>query len=131
MLCGAAVDAQDFGYLWPLGPRTGADLECRARRHAIVAAALDHTHMQEGIAGPIGELDESESLVGIVPFDYGLDRGTGGRVKPLAAKLRCRPETAPGCFKVVVVEAAAAGRTKISVSAAHVSSLGPSGMLPL
>ena len=108
----------------PLGTGTGANLKRRARRHAIVAAALDHTHMQEGIAGPIGKLDETESLVGIVPFDDGLDRGTGGRVKPLAAKLRCRPEIAPGCFKVVVVEAAATGRAKISVSAAHLSSWG-------
>ena len=122
MLRGAAVDAEDFGHLWPFGTGTGANLECRARRHGIVAAAPDNTHMQKGIAGPIGKLDETESLVGIVPFDDGLDRGTGGRVKPLAAKLRCRPETAPGCFKVVVVEAAAAGLTKISVSAAHLSS---------
>ena len=33
-----------------LGLRTGADLECRARWGATVAAALDHAHMQEGIA---------------------------------------------------------------------------------
>jgi hypothetical protein len=44
--------------------------------------------MQEGIAGPIGELYEPESLVGIVPFDYRLDRGTGGRFNPLGAKWR-------------------------------------------
>ena len=94
LLRGAAVDAQDFGYLWPLGAGTGADLERRARRHAIVAAAFDHTHMQEGIAGPIGKLYESESFVGIVPFDYGLDRETGGRFKPLGA--RWRSETVSG-----------------------------------
>ena len=131
MLRGAGVDAQDFGHLWPFGTGTGANLECRARRHGIVAAALDHTHMQKGIAGPIGKLDETESLVGIVPFDDGLDRGTGGRVKPLAAKLRCRPETAPGCFEVVVVKAAVAGLAKISVSASSLEFLGPSGMLAL
>jgi hypothetical protein len=34
--------------------------------------------MQKGIAGPIGKLDETESLVGIVPFDDGLERRTGG-----------------------------------------------------
>src|SRR4029077_11060299 len=50
LLRGAAIDAQDFIYLRPLGPRSGADLEHRARRYATVAAALDHTHMQEGIA---------------------------------------------------------------------------------
>jgi hypothetical protein len=76
--------------------------------------------MQEGIAGPIGKLYKSKSLVGIVPFDYGLDRGTGGRLKPLGAKFRCRSETAPGCFEVVVVEATVTGRAKISLSAAHV-----------
>src|ERR1700738_5389167 len=86
LLRGAAVDTQDFAYLWPLGPRTGADLERRARRYAVVAAALDHTHMQEGIAGPTGKLYEAESLVGVVPFDYGLDRGTGGCFEPLGAK---------------------------------------------
>ena len=130
LLRGAAVDAQDFAYLWPLGPRTGADLERRARWYAIVAAALDHTHVQEGIAGPIGKLYEAESLVGVVPFDYGLDRGTGRRVKPLGTRSRCRSETAPGCFEVVVVEATATGRAKISISAAHVDTLGAYGMLP-
>jgi hypothetical protein len=87
--------------------------------------------MQKGIAGPIGKLDETKSLLGIVPFDDALNRGAGRRFKSLAAKLRCSPETAPGCFKVVVVEAAAAGRTKISVSAVHLQFLGSSGMLAL
>jgi hypothetical protein len=91
LLRGAAVDAQDFGYLWPLGPGASADLERRARRHATVTAALDHTHVQEGVAGPIGKFYEAEPLVGVVPFDDGLDRGTGRRVKPLGAKSRdCR-----------------------------------------
>jgi hypothetical protein len=87
--------------------------------------------MQKGIPGPIGKLDETKSLLGIVPFDDALDRGTGGRFKPLAAKLRRSPETAPGCCKVVIVKAAAAGRTKISVSAVHLQFLGSSGMLAL
>jgi hypothetical protein len=80
--------------------------------------------MQEGIAGPIGKLYEAVSLVGVVPFDYGLDRGTGGCLEPLGAKSRCRSETAPGWFEVVVVEATATGRAKISVSAAHLSLCG-------
>jgi hypothetical protein len=41
-----------------------------------VTGALDHTHMQEGIAQPIGKLYEAEPLVRVVPFDYGLDRAT-------------------------------------------------------
>lgn len=42
---------------------------------------FDHTYMQERVAGSIGELHESESLLGIVPFDDGLDRETGGASK--------------------------------------------------
>jgi hypothetical protein len=76
--------------------------------------------MQEGIARPIGKPHEAKSLIRIVPFDDGLDRGTGGRFKPLGARSQCRSESAPGCFEVVVVEATAARRAKISVSAAHV-----------
>jgi hypothetical protein len=47
LLRGAAVDAQNFAYLEPLGPWTSADLERGARRYTTVAAALDHTHVQE------------------------------------------------------------------------------------
>ena len=122
MLRGAAIDAQDFRYLRPLGPRTGADLERRARRDTAVPAAFNHTRVQEGITGPIGKLYETEPLVGVIPFDDRLDRGTGGSFKSLGAGSRCRSEAAPGCFEVVVVEATAAGRTKISISAAHWSS---------
>ena len=121
---GAGVDAQNFGYLRPFGAGTGANFERRARRHAAVAAALDDAHMQEGIAGSVGKLNKAETLVGVVPFDDGLDRGAGGRVKPLGAELRRRSEIAPGRFVVIVVETTATGRTKISVSAAHVSAWG-------
>src|SRR5438309_7320469 len=112
------------------GPRTDADLERRARRYAAVAAALDHTHMQEGIARPVGKLYKAEPLFGVVPFDDGLDRRAGTRFKPLGARSRRRSKTAPGCFEVVVVEATATRRAKISVSAAHVFSWGACGMLP-
>jgi len=117
----AAVDTQDFGHLQALGTGTGADLERRARRKATVAAALDHTHMQEGITGPIGKLYEAKTFVWIVPFDDGLDRGPGRRVKPLDAEFRRRSEIAPGRFVVVVGEGAATRRTKISVLVAHLS----------
>jgi hypothetical protein len=75
--------------------------------------------MQEGIARPIGKLFEAESLVGAVPFDYGLDRRTAGRFKLLGVT-RSSSETAPRCVEVVVVEATATAGAKVSVSAAHV-----------
>jgi hypothetical protein len=84
-----------------------------------VTAVLDYSRVQEGVAGPIGKFYEAEPLVGVVPFDDGLDRRTGRRVKPLGAKSRCKSKTAPGWFEVVIVEAMATGRTKISVSVAH------------
>jgi hypothetical protein len=80
--------------------------------------------MQEGIAGPVGKLYETETLVRVVPFDDGLDRGAGRRVKPLGAEFRRRSEIAPGRFVVVVVEATATRRAKISVSAVHVNAWG-------
>jgi hypothetical protein len=55
---------------------------------STVAATLDHTHVREGIARPIGKLYEAESLVGIVPFDHGLDRGTGD---PVIGQVEGRP----------------------------------------
>jgi hypothetical protein len=85
--------------------RYGADLERGARRYATEAAALDHTHVQEGIARSIGKLHEAASLVGVVPFDYGLDRRTEGRFKPLGVRSRYSSETAPRCFEVVVAGA--------------------------
>ena len=118
---GAGVDTQNFGYLRPFGAGPGADLQCRARRHAAVAATLDHTCMQEGIAGSIGKLHEAETLVGVVPFDNSLGRGAGRCFKPLRAEFRRRSEIAPGRFVVVVGEGASPRRAKISVFVAHVS----------
>ena len=85
-----------------------------------MAATLDHTHVQEDIDRPIGKLYETEPLVGVVPFDNGLDRRTGGRFKPLGVRSRCSSETAPRCFEVVVVEGTTTAGAKVSVSAAHV-----------
>src|SRR5271170_126879 len=123
-LRGAAVDTQDFSYLRSLGPRTSADFERRTGQDATVAAPLDYTHVQEGITGSIGKLNEAKALIEVVPFDDSLHRGTRGGLKPLGGKSRCSSETASGCFKVVVIERTATGRAKISVSAAHLLSLG-------
>jgi hypothetical protein len=35
---------------------------------AVLADTCDHTHIEEGIAGPIGKLYEAESLVGDIIF---------------------------------------------------------------
>ena len=80
--------------------------------------------MEEGIAGSVGKLHEAEALIGVVPFDDGLDRGAGRRFKPLRAEFRCRSEIAPGRFVVVVCEGAPPRRAKISVFVAHMSAWG-------
>src|SRR6202040_3229301 len=100
LLRGAAVDAQNFAYLGPLGPWTGADLERGARRYATVAAALDHTHVQEGVARAIGKLYEAEPLVGVVPFDYGLDRGPEGASNLWALDPDAAPKLRRGVSKL-------------------------------
>jgi hypothetical protein len=46
----------------------------------------------------------------------------GEKAAEVVLNTRCRSEAAPRCFEVVVIEATAAGRTKISISAAHWSS---------
>jgi hypothetical protein len=96
---GAGVDTQNFGYLRPLGAGTGANLKRRARRHAAVAAALDDTHMQEGIAGSVGKLNEAEALPGVVPFDDGLERGgTDGGSNRWARNSRTDPTLLDGAL---------------------------------
>ena len=111
----AAVDTQDFGHLQALGTGTGADLERRARRKATVAAALDHTHMQEGITGPIGKLYEAETFVWIVPFDDGLDGGTGGRFKTPAPNSGADAKLRRGASKLSSAKARRrAGRKSLS-----------------
>ena len=81
---------------------------------------LGFIDLEQKTLQPLDKLYEAESLVGVVPFDYGLDRRTGGRFKPLGVRSRCSSETAPRCFEVVVVEAMATAGAKVSVSAAHV-----------
>jgi hypothetical protein len=70
------------------------------------------------------------SLVGVVPFDYALDRRTGGRFKPLGVRSECRSETAPGCFEVVIIEATATGSGENLCLWCSRDSLGAYGMLP-
>ena len=101
--------------------------EARAWRPAVCyRGRCARPHSRAGSHRPTHrQAVRSRSLVGVVPFDYGLDRGTGRRFKPLRTRSGCRSETPPGCFEVVVVEVTATSGTKISVSAAHVI---PSGV---
>ncbi len=123
--CGAGVHAQDFRHLQPLRTRPGADLKGCSRWHAAMAAALNHAHVQESVAGTGGQLDKAKPFVGVVPLDRRSD-GRAGRAIELWAARRRVSEITGRRFKVVVVETTAAVRAKISVSIAHVSFLGHS-----
>jgi hypothetical protein len=87
--------------------------------------------MEEGIAGSVGKRNKAEALVRVVPFDDGLDRGPGRRVKPLGAEFRRRWEIAPGHFVVVVGEGAAPRRDENLYFCCSRECLGPSGTLSL
>jgi hypothetical protein len=79
--------------------------------------------MEEGIARAIGKLHEAEPFVGIVPLDGGPDWRAGRRFKPRGAGSSCRrPEIPRRRVEVVIVETTPTGWTKISGSAAHVTS---------
>src|ERR1700680_768745 len=120
--CGAGIDADDLGYLWSLWSRPDADLQRRTWRYIAEATALEHTDMQEGVAGAIGKLHEPEPLVGIVPLDGRPGWRGGGHSKWRGAGSswrRCK--IARRQVEIVVVETTATGRTKIPRSAAHVS----------
>ena len=65
--------------------RTDADLEGFARLHDIDAALRQHAPVEEGVAGPIREFDESEALVGIEPFDEAVDWRTFERLAELGS----------------------------------------------
>jgi hypothetical protein len=82
LLRGAAVDAQ--GFRLPAAPWRRDRSELRASRPAVRYRG----RCARRLAGSIGKLYEAETLVGVVPFDDGLNRGAGGRVKPLGAEFR-------------------------------------------
>jgi hypothetical protein len=88
-----------------------------------VAAALDYAHMQESVARTVGQFDEAESLIRVVPLDGRSDGRAGGAVELWTARRRISEITGRR-FVVVVVETAASGLAKISLSIAHVGILG-------
>src|SRR5271155_5570663 len=66
----AGVDAKDFRYLHALLTRCRPDFERSARGHGAVAAALNHAHVQEGIAAA-RQLYEAEAFFRVVPLHRG------------------------------------------------------------
>ena len=112
------IDAEDLRHLRPLRARAGMHLERRAGRHAAVASALNYAHMEECIAGTVGQLDEAEAFVRVVPLDSSSNERAGGAVE-LWTTLRCVSEIVSWWLVAVVVEITAAARAKITVTATH------------
>src|SRR4029077_4137755 len=108
---GARIHAEDLRHLRPLRTRAGTHLECRAGRHAAVATALNYAHMEECIAGTIGQLDEAEAFVRVVPLDSSSNGRAGGAVELWTAR-RSISEIASWWLVVVSVEITAAARRK-------------------
>src|ERR1700730_4942220 len=79
LLCrGARIHAEDLRHLRSLRARAGTHLERRAGRHTAVATALNYAHMEECIAGTVGQLDEAEAFVRVVPLDSSSNRRARG-----------------------------------------------------
>src|SRR5262245_57175801 len=114
----ARIHAEDLRHLRPLRARAGTHLERRPGRHAAVATALNYAHMEECIAGTVGQLDEAEAFVRVVPLDSSSNRRAGGVVE-LWTTRRCVSEIASWWLVAVVAEITAAARAKITVTAIH------------
>src|SRR5580692_1871461 len=78
---GARIDAEDLRHLRPLRARAGTHLERRAGRHDAVTAALNYAHMEECIARTVGQLDEAEAFVRVVPLDSSSNGRAGGAIE--------------------------------------------------
>jgi hypothetical protein len=68
------IDTDDLGDMWAFMARPDPDFEGFARLYGVDAALGQHTTVEEGVAGPIGEFDEPEAFVGVEPFDDPTDR---------------------------------------------------------
>ncbi len=95
----------------------GADpnFEGFTRLHGVDAALSQHAPMEERVAGPIREFNESESFVRVEPFDNPTDRGTGRCLERLAEPRSGAEGT--GLWVVgICVEVATPRMTKILIS---------------
>jgi hypothetical protein len=78
-------------------------------RHAAVTTAINYAHMKECIAGTVGELDEAEAFVRVVPLDNTSNGRAGGAVELWTARRRIS-EMASWGLEVVIAEITAAAR---------------------
>jgi hypothetical protein len=112
----AAIDAQHLGDVRPFVSWTDAHFERFTRLHCVDPAVSEDAPMEEGVARPIGQLDESKPLFGFEPFDDCTDRRTGGCLE------RCSVEPGSGFESTglwvvsVSVEIATPRMTKILIS---------------
>src|SRR5262252_1797775 len=74
------VDVQDVGHQRTL--RSSADLAAyrSAFAHVLVAGATQYRHWQESVLRSVGERNESETLAGVEPLDFGFDAVARGGV---------------------------------------------------
>ncbi len=80
--------------------------------HDVDAALSEDGAVEEGVAGPIREFDESEALVGIEPFDEAVDWRTFERLAELGSGAE-----STGLWVVgISVEVATPRMTKILIS---------------
>ena len=75
-----------------------------------------HASMQERIARPIGEFDETKSLFGVEPLDDATDRWTGGGLEPGLAETGASAESTRLWVVGYGVEVATPRMTKILLS---------------
>src|ERR1700738_928834 len=86
--CSAGIHTDDLRPLRPLRSGPGTHLERRAERHAAMAAALNYAHMQESVTRTVGQFNEAEALIRVVPLDGRSDGRAGGAVELWTARRR-------------------------------------------
>ena len=74
-----------------------------------MATALNYAHVEECIAGTVGQLDEAEAFVRVVPPDSSSNGRAGGAVELWTARRRIS-EMASWGLEVVIAEITAAAR---------------------
>ena len=63
----------------PLAPAPTMTLQLGARRHGLVPRGVQRVGVQKGVALAVRQFDEAVALVGLEPFDDGVDRRPGRR----------------------------------------------------